>query len=360
MYRNRQISLETGRKDIAERRKMDVEDRISRGEDPFSPDFRIFSDAVPIVSVTTSQAVEDFLADRRLHCRPRTVAAYEEVLGYFVRHQSLQNLHPKYIKKDMLEAFLRRKDVRDSTRVSNRTKLKSFWLWMVQKGHVADNLVGAIRLPKPNDITRSRIVSEQDLEALLDTHKRRQEKIRKQPNYRPWKDEAWFRPLIILYFETGLRRAEGLALKARHLTNMESLFVEHSKTHKQRVVPISSRLAAELKEYFRVTGGRGPDDYLFASPRLVNRPISAARVVEVFSLVKKAVPGLELKNIHGLRHSRATRLIEEGYSLFHAKNWMGHSSVTTLEKYVSLSPDDLRQKQLAIESRKARSSEQGD
>lgn len=349
VLRQRLLSLGTKRKDVAERLKIDIEERVIAGEDPFSPEFKIGGSAVPVATITMSIAVEEFLADRKLHCRPRTVKAYEEVLLYFVRHQNLMLLNPKYVTKVIVESFLRRKGVRDSTRVSNKIKLKAFWMWMIEKGWVTENFFKTIRLAKPDDRTLSKALSPEEFAAVLVEHRKRQDKIRAQPNYRPWKDEAWFRPLMYFYFETGLRRSEALALQGRHLKGFETVMVEESKNHEQREVPVSTRLAVELKAYFKLTGIPGPNDYLFKSPREHNKPITAGRVGEVFRMMKKRIPGLEERDIHGYRHGKSVRLIEEGYSTLEVKEWMGHKSVVTTEGYVKLTAGHLKRKQVKLE-----------
>ena len=45
--------------------------------------------------------------------------------------------------------------------------------------------------------------------------------------------------------------------------------------------------------------------------------------------------------MHDLRHAFATRLIRKGVDLYRVSRLLGHSSVTTTERYLHLATDDL-------------------
>ena len=51
------------------------------------------------------------------------------------------------------------------------------------------------------------------------------------------------------------------------------------------------------------------------------------------------VLGLQEKTSHILRHSRATHLLQEGWSLIEVRDFMRHSSVAVTEKYLHLAED---------------------
>ena len=46
--------------------------------------------------------------------------------------------------------------------------------------------------------------------------------------------------------------------------------------------------------------------------------------------------------IHALRHTCASRLAASGQDAFRIQKWMGHKTIITTQKYVTLFADDLR------------------
>jgi integrase len=52
--------------------------------------------------------------------------------------------------------------------------------------------------------------------------------------------------------------------------------------------------------------------------------------------------GLRDVNLHVLRHTCASRLVQAGVDLYTVAAWLGHSSVKVTERYAHLQPDALR------------------
>ncbi|MCL2632574.1 MAG: tyrosine-type recombinase/integrase [Coriobacteriia bacterium] len=45
---------------------------------------------------------------------------------------------------------------------------------------------------------------------------------------------------------------------------------------------------------------------------------------------------------HLIRHSKATHLVEENVNLFHVRDFLGHSSITTTQVYLKSNPESMR------------------
>lgn len=135
--------------------------------------------------------------------------------------------------------------------------------------------------------------------------------------------------------ETGFRRAEILDLTWQQIDWQEQrvwVEAETSKTDKARAVPLSDKLIRYMRERFDDRSHRpGPWDLTVMSLRWE------------WLRCKRAM-GLQDDEdfvFHALRHTCATRMVNQGVPTRTAQKWLGHSSVTTTERYLNQSTRDL-------------------
>lgn len=144
---------------------------------------------------------------------------------------------------------------------------------------------------------------------------------------------AFMRALYVFLVDTGMRFSEAFlfipegtrAFLPKHVT----------KTGKDRLVPLSPRaqVASEAMRgspwYLKLRdmgadGGRAHWDW--CSHRM--------------GRACKAV-GVEGVTLHTLRHTCATRLLQNGLPIYEVSKWLGHSSIKTTERYARFAPDGL-------------------
>jgi site-specific recombinase XerD len=162
-----------------------------------------------------------------------------------------------------------------------------------------------------------------------------------------------YRILLGLIYHTGLRVGEAVRLELRDLqdthTGHPRLHVRCGKGGKDRLVPLSSVMVAELRTWWQTH--RHPT-FLFPGPSLawrerspaVNVPrlapahLSVSAVQNTFRLAR-AASGLPAEaTVHTLRHCYATHLLEEGVSLRLISQYLGHASLETTLIYTHLTP----------------------
>ena len=100
-----------------------------------------------------------------------------------------------------------------------------------------------------------------------------------------------------------------------------------TKSKKFRVIPLNKRLITGLKPYIK----KGGLCFSNEGKRLHCAPRRA-----IYSVLKHA--GLKGVSWHILRHTFASRLVQEGVSIFKVSKWLGHSSVNTTMIYSHLAP----------------------
>lgn len=157
--------------------------------------------------------------------------------------------------------------------------------------------------------------------------------------------------LLTLMFNTGARVQEVVSLKPADLRLETPPTVKFlGKGRKERICPLWPETARLLKQHLQDTGLNSRDP----RPLFENRqggPLTrfGARLIVRRHVQKAAqsVPSLKSKRIHphSLRHSTAVHLLKSGVDLSTIAHWLGHSSINTTHKYVSI---DLEAKRAAL------------
>ena len=146
--------------------------------------------------------------------------------------------------------------------------------------------------------------------------------------------------MISLMYGAGLRVSELINLRVRDLKLDEGYgFVRAGKGNKDRIFVLSSLLVGGIKKIIE-NEGLGIEDYLFRSNR--NGRYNARSMQ---AIVKKAAKKAHLNykeiHCHTLRHSFATHLIENGYSVTEVQAMLGHQSPETTMVYVHLASPNI-------------------
>ena len=146
------------------------------------------------------------------------------------------------------------------------------------------------------------------------------------------------RCILMIIYGGGLRLSEvcNLRIADIHSDRMQ-IFIHGGKGKKDRYTTLSHRALAELREYFKEYR---PQYWLFEgqtggqySPRSVQM------------ILRRAVDRSGVNpfaTVHTLRHSYATHLMENGVSLRHIQDLMGHESSLTTEIYTHVSAKEKR------------------
>ena len=149
------------------------------------------------------------------------------------------------------------------------------------------------------------------------------------------------RPFLILLLDTAMRKGEALSLKwsdVDFLTGVIRLRATITKTAKPRVVPITTRLRAELEKLHVFATGR-PD-----------------RAVFDFKDPKKAFAaacqdaGITGLRMHDLRHTSITRMVEAGMPASQIMVISGHTEFSTFRRYVSADDEAVRRAAQALDA----------
>lgn len=143
------------------------------------------------------------------------------------------------------------------------------------------------------------------------------------------------RAMFMLLYGAGLRVSELLNLMAGDIDSARMVIVvKDTKNRHDRIAPLTPRMLAELRAYWRARRPKGR--YLFAG-RLEQAPLTRAAVALALrnaashaGLGKRFYP-------HLLRHAFATHMLELGADLHAVQVLLGHRSVKSTTRYTQLS-----------------------
>ncbi len=140
----------------------------------------------------------------------------------------------------------------------------------------------------------------------------------------------WLRPLLITALHTGMRRGEMLALTWRDIDLKAKLIrVEKSKNGEKRSIPMSRT----LQETLRGIKVRDISGSVF--------PIAVRSLRAAYDQALDRA-GISDFRFHDLRHTFATRLVQNGVDLYKVKELLGHKTIAMTMRYAHHYPESLR------------------
>ena len=128
--------------------------------------------------------------------------------------------------------------------------------------------------------------------------------------------------------------------KWHNLTRGVQMLTAHGKGDKLREIPVHSKAAALIEDYFDALGHRQDrDGPLFRPVKNPNGTLDTAlNPRSIYSAVVKKWAkevGIPPANVrpHGLRATAATNALENGADIAKVQEWLGHSNISTTRLY---------------------------
>ncbi len=149
--------------------------------------------------------------------------------------------------------------------------------------------------------------------------------------------------MMEVMYSSGLRVSELVGLDIEHVALGEGVLKVLGKGRKERIVPIGSKaqtaMAAYLARREELLDKARPNNATF-----LNRQGTRITARSVERMVQKYLRGSGIQKEvtpHVLRHSFATHMLNSGADLRGIQELLGHSSLSTTQKYTHVSVDKL-------------------
>lgn len=275
--------------------------------------------------------IERFLAslsDER-NASPHTIRAYAEDLRQLEEFSRARFGHePEVSEMDLwvLRAFLADLHTRKISTASAGRKLatfRSFFRFLCREGTLAKNPARSLVGPRKDSRVPTYLQEAEAADLINSPDKTKLYESR---------DTA----VLELLYSTGMRCSEIVGLTLNDV-DLESRSVRLlGKGRKERWVPFGAPAGLALSRYMTLRLRPSGADPVF--PGVRGRPLSDRTVRRIVARAL-AKAGIRTKaSTHTLRHSFATHLLQRGSDLRSIQELLGHSSLSTTQRYTHVNP----------------------
>ena len=282
--------------------------------------------------------IEVFLESlRNRSSSEHTISNYERDLRQFAEFLSKRKIDLAAVDHILIRDFLSTLYDRKMKKTSVARKLaclKSFFKLMVREDRLSANpadLVSSPRLPKQLPA----FLQEDEATKLVELPVGDSLKNRRD------------RAILELLYASGLRVSELVNLSDHQLDMPQQLIRVLGKGKKERIVPFGDFAGRAIVDYLeerdRMTMSpreKGEAQPLFVS--LNGRRLSSRDVQRLVARFRLKLSATRKITPHTLRHSFATHLLERGADLRSIQELLGHSSLSTTQKYTHVGLQHLK------------------
>ena len=150
------------------------------------------------------------------------------------------------------------------------------------------------------------------------------------------------RAIFELIYSTGMRASEALGLDRGHV-HMDGLWaLVKGKGGKERILPFGGKAKEAIERYLSARqdsasmSGKSP---LFVNAR--GKRLSYRGLLKIMKKHQLTAGLFKDLALHGLRHSFATHMLDGGADLRSIQELLGHSKLSTTQKYTHVSMDKI-------------------
>ncbi|GIV22250.1 MAG: tyrosine recombinase XerC [Armatimonadota bacterium] len=258
-----------------------------------------------------------------------TLRNYRCILGLFERFlkqrgvHTLQQVTPEAVRQWLV--FKRENGVSPHHILNCYRLPRRWWRWLMAEGLVQDDAFANVRKPRTPQIIKSAL-DEAQVAALLRAAS---------------EGKGWLalrnRALVMMLLSSGLRATEAHRLKVRDVLQSSGNIIVYGKGGKMRIVPLLPEVKLAIQRYLIANPFKPQqDDPLWWG---INGALTLGALKHaVYDLAKRA--GIRA-GPHALRRTFATRLLQDGVSMEHVRQLLGHSGYAVIKQYVALTQVDL-------------------
>ncbi len=208
--------------------------------------------------------------------------------------------------------------------------VRTFYRFALARGYVGKDPAHQVTGPKKQK-PLPQFVKECEMDRLIDKEE--------------WGDDykdVRARTIIILLYETGIRRSELVGLDDKDVDLVAHQLKVTGKRDKQRIVPFGEELAQMLQQYIEVRNKQQRNDM---QALFLNKKGERLTGHQLYNIVREnlsRVTTMQKRSPHVLRHSFATAMLNHDANLESVRQLLGHESLETTEIYTHTTFEQLK------------------
>ena len=226
-------------------------------------------------------------------------------------------------------SYLRNKDISSTSIARIISSLKSFFNYLLNTNLIESTVVQSLRTPKQKKSLPRPISSELAIETIKHAQDMEKEKWIGMRN----------KSILMLLYGCGLRISEALNLNFEDINENDYLIIK-GKGNKERMVPLMDYVKNDIEHYINEC----PKNFMKDDPLFVGKRLDrlSPRIIQyVLEKIRHNLSLPETATPHALRHSFATHLLDSGGDLRTIQELLGHSSLSTTQKYTKVETEKL-------------------
>ena len=273
---------------------------------------------------------------------PKTVQGYESDLEEFYQFaceylglKEGSQLELRKIDRKLVRSWMNRmyQGLSPASIERHLSSLRSFFNYLVKEGAVKYNPAKLVKSPK-KEKKLPKVLSPDEVFALLEAPS--------GEDVLSVRDRA----ILELFYASGLRLSELAGLNLEDLDLSQGLIRVMGKGKKERVVPIHQRAIDRLKKWLELRASLKKSQL---DPEAQKAVFLSRRGTRLSARAIELLLGKYLKKAgiyrpatpHSLRHSFATHLLDSGMDIRSIQELLGHSSLSTTQRYTQVSLKEL-------------------
>jgi len=272
---------------------------------------------------TIEKILNEFLLEQKIRGNSKnTIKYYQRFVGYFIKYAGNKNINEITIK-DVKEYYVYNadKEISSETIKTYMRAVRVFLSWCYNEEYIKVNILEKYKLPKASKKVKN-ILTENEIELLFSSFN--------QNDFIQYRNYC----ICLLMLDSGLRMNEVTTLKISNSHINENYIIVDGKGNKQRAVPLGINTKNALLKYISI---RNPvnHDNLFLD--IHNKPINNYTIKNMIRKLKIKT-GIKRIHAHLLRHTFATKYLENGGDIYTLQSILGHTSLEMVKKYIHTTP----------------------
>lgn len=146
-------------------------------------------------------------------------------------------------------------------------------------------------------------------------------------------DNYMYKTIFMMIYGSGMRISEAVNIRVEDIDSKNMrLFIRNGKGEKERYTVLPEASLKMLRKCYKIYQPKHLEGYMFLNRE--GNPLKTERLRVFFRKYRRKAKISENFVVHSLRHSFATKLVEEGVPLVQVKELLGHRCIRSTMTYV--------------------------